>query len=253
VNKVVTQTLNRSNAVSHYRSTLAGLGFTARVLHHVLLAGSTSLCLLAAFTAFFYFVAHGSLNHIYVGSIPVKATDSQSSLEQKIKAAADKYQLAVQYPDGTKKIYPLSTVGLSVDSKTSAKEAKGLISESVPERLRWWRPMYIQLDLVTNKPQLKNFINTETTKVSLAPRDAALAKDGGGIVLTPEQPGKGSRIDHAYGGIVNAVSTLDSSPLVFKPAVLQPATSQRQTLSPARTKLIICCRKKLYLMLPATK
>jgi lipoprotein-anchoring transpeptidase ErfK/SrfK len=220
--KSIEQTKPGFKPVRHYRSTLAELGLSARVLHHVLLAGSTSLSLLAIFTAFFYFVAHGSLNHIYVGSIPVKGTDSQSLLEQKIKASAAKYQLAVQYSDGTKKNYPLSAVGLGIDARASAKEAKDLINESVPERLRWWRPMYIQLDLVTNRTQLKNFINTEATKTSLAPKDASLATDSGGIVLTPEQPGKGSRIDHAYGAIVNAASTLDSSPLVFKPAVLQP-------------------------------
>jgi lipoprotein-anchoring transpeptidase ErfK/SrfK len=219
------QTKITSKALRGYRNTLAELGFTARVLHHVLFAGSAALSLLAAFTAFFYFVAHGSLNHIYVGSIPVKATDSQAALEQKIKAAASKYQLAVQYPDGTKKTYPLSAVGLSIDSRASAKESKDFINESVPERLRWWRPMYIRLDLATNKSQFKNFINTEATKISLAPKDATLAKDAGGIVLTPEQAGKGSRIDHAYGGIINAVSSLDSSPLVFKSAVLQPNTT----------------------------
>jgi hypothetical protein len=112
--------------------------------------------------------------------------------------------------------------------------------------------MYIQLDLVTNKPQLKNFINTETTKVSLAPRDAALPTDGGGIVLTPEQPGKGSRIDHAYGGIVMRFLLL-IPPRWYLSRQFCSQTSQRQTLNPARTKLIICWRKKLYLMLPATK
>jgi lipoprotein-anchoring transpeptidase ErfK/SrfK len=92
----------------------------------------------------------------------------------------------------------------------------------VPERLRWWQPLYIQLDPTINRPQLKNFINTETTKVALAPKDAVLAKDSGAAVLTPEQAGKGSSIDHAYGAIYNAVSTLQPAPLVFKPAVLQP-------------------------------
>jgi len=192
-------------------------------MRHILIASSAALSFMAVFTALFYFVAHGSLNHIYVGSIPVKATDSQAQLQQKISTAAGKYQLAIQYPDGTKKKYPLlSAVGLGVDINTSAKYAKDTIKESVPERLRWWRPMYIQLSLAINKTQFKNFINTETTQVSLAPKDASLAQDAGGIVLTPEQPGKGSRIDHAYGAIVNAVSTLDSSPLVFKPALLQP-------------------------------
>jgi hypothetical protein len=82
----VTKAVNKnvaSKAVKHYNNTLAELGFTARVLHHILVAGSSALSLVAVFTAFLYFAAHGSLNHIYVGNIPVYATDSQSSLEQK--------------------------------------------------------------------------------------------------------------------------------------------------------------------------
>lgn len=201
----------------------AEFGFTHKVLRHVLVVGSAALGFLAIFTAFFYFVAHGSLNHIYVGSIPVKATDSQAQLQQKIKAATNKYQLSIQYPDGTKKNYPLSVVGVGIDVAVSAKDVKDTIKESIPERLRWWRPMYIDLDLAVDKTKFKNFINNETTQVSLAPKDASLAQDAGAVVLTPEQSGKGSRIDHAYGGIVAAVSALNSSPLVFKPAVLQPS------------------------------
>jgi lipoprotein-anchoring transpeptidase ErfK/SrfK len=205
----------------------AELGFTHKVLRHVLIATSALLSFVAIFTALFYFIAHGSLNHIYLGSIPVKATDTQAQLQQKIISAASGYKLTIQYPDGAKKDFPLSSVGLNIDAKASAKDAKDLIKESVPERLRWWRPIYIQLDLSTDKTKLKNFINTDTVKVSLAPKDAVLAQDAGGIVLTPEQPGQGSRIDHAYGAIINAVSTLDASPLVFKSTVLHPnVTSQ---------------------------
>jgi lipoprotein-anchoring transpeptidase ErfK/SrfK len=222
--------------VKHYKNTMAELGFTARVLHHVMLAGSSLLVLLAGFTAFFYFVAHGSLNHIYVGSIPVKATDTQSSLEQKIKVAANNYHLAVQFPDGSNKIYPLSAVGVNIDPKLAARDAKAAINESVPERLRWWRPMYLQLEPKIDRAKLKSFINTETVKVSLAPKDAALATDAGSVVLTPEQPGKGSSIDHAYGAIYNAVSSLQPAPLVFKSAVLQPSITA-DDLKPSQDKV----------------
>jgi lipoprotein-anchoring transpeptidase ErfK/SrfK len=222
VPKDLNKTKRTKKAVHHYRSTLAEFGFTARVLHHILFAGSASLSVLAIFTAFFYFAAHGSFNHIYIGTIPVKATDSQKLIEQKISSAAQKYQITLLYPDGSKKTYPLSKMGMSINAKISARDAKQAINASVPERLRWWRPLYVQIDPAINRSQLKNFINTETTKITLAPKDAVLAKDSGAAVLTPGQNGKGSRIDHAYGAIYNAVSSLQPAPLVFQPAVLQP-------------------------------
>jgi lipoprotein-anchoring transpeptidase ErfK/SrfK len=214
----------------------AELGFTHKVLRHILISGSATLSFMAVFTAFFYFVAHGSLNHIYIGAIPLKATDSNASIEKKIDTAVKKYQITMQYPDGSKKSYPLSEVGLSIDPKISAAHAKSAINDAVPERLRWWQPMYLQLEPKINRVQLKNFINTETNQVTLAPKDAALATDSGSVVLTPEQPGKGSRIDHAYGAIYDAVSTLQPSPLVFKSAVLQPATTEAD-LKPSQDKV----------------
>jgi lipoprotein-anchoring transpeptidase ErfK/SrfK len=222
----------------------AELGFTHKVLRHILISGSATLSFMTVFTAFFYFVAHGSLNHIYIGTIPVKATDNQASIEKKIDTAVKKYQITMQYPDGSKKSYPLSEVGLSIDPKISAADAKSAINDAVPERLRWWQPMYLQLEPKINRVQLKNFINTETNQVTLAPKDAALATDSGSVVLTPEQPGKGSRIDHAYGAIYNAVSTLQPSPLVFKSAVLQPATTEAD-LKPSQDKVNILLTQKV--------
>jgi lipoprotein-anchoring transpeptidase ErfK/SrfK len=216
--------------------TLVELGFTHKVLRHILFAGTACLSVMALFTVFFYFVAHGSLNHIYVGSIPIKATENQKQLEQQIASAAGKYKLTLQYPDGSEKTYALSDVGMAIDVNASVKSSKDLISESVPERLRWWRPMYLQLELKTDKAKFKNFINNEATKITLAPKDAALAKDAGSVVLTPEQPGQGSRIDHAYGAIFNAAATLQTSPLVFKSAVLQPSITSKD-LKPSQDKV----------------
>jgi lipoprotein-anchoring transpeptidase ErfK/SrfK len=226
----------RKPATEDIHQELAELGFTQKVLHRVLFASVACLSVMAIFTAFFYFVAQGSLNHIYLGNIPLKATDSKEQIEQKISAASRKYNLTLQYPDGSKKTYPLSAVGMSIDVAGSAKSSKDLISESIPERLRWWRPMYLQLDVKTDKTKLKSFINNETTKVSLAPKDASIAKDSGAVVLTPEQPGQGSRIDHAYGAIFNAVTTLQPAPLVFKSAVLQPSITTAE-LKPSQDKV----------------
>ena len=72
---------------------LEKLGFTTKVLRHVLIAGSASLSLVAVFTAMFYFVAHGSLNHIYVGTVPVKGTETQKQLEQARTSAPNLRQL----------------------------------------------------------------------------------------------------------------------------------------------------------------
>jgi lipoprotein-anchoring transpeptidase ErfK/SrfK len=240
-----TKTANNSAAKNPpEEDTLAELGFTHKVLRHILFAGTACLSLVALFTVFFYFVAHGSLNHIYVGTIPVKGTVTQKQLEQQIADAAAKYKLTLQYPDGSKKTYALSDVGMAIDVNASAKASKGLISESVPERLRWWRPMYLQLELKTDKPKLKSFINNEATKITLAPKDAALAKDAGSVVLTPEQPGQGSRIDHAYGAIFNAAATLQPSPLVFKSAVLQPSITAAD-LKPSQDKVNTLLAQKI--------
>jgi lipoprotein-anchoring transpeptidase ErfK/SrfK len=194
----------------------------AKALRRLLFASTTSLLVFAILTASFYFVAHGSLNRIYLGSVPLKATDSESVIEQKIKNAASSYKIALQYPDGSTKAFPLSATGITINTQVSAHAARRFINQAVPERLRWWRPVYLQLDVKANPAQLKNFINHDATQITLAPKDAALAQDSGAIAITPQRSGKGNQIINAYTAVFNAAATLQPMPLVLKPATLQP-------------------------------
>jgi lipoprotein-anchoring transpeptidase ErfK/SrfK len=196
-----------------------------KALHYLLLAGIACLLAVAISTYVFYFAAHGSVNKIYIGSVRLNGTDSEKQIEQKIDAAASKFQITLQYPEGETKSFPLSAAGITIDAKTSARYAKQFLNQAVPERLRWWQPIYLRTDNVVDYPKLKNFINEEATQITLNPKDAALAKDSGAIVITPEHQGKGSSISNAYTAVLNAAANLQPSPLVLQPAVLQPKIS----------------------------
>jgi lipoprotein-anchoring transpeptidase ErfK/SrfK len=194
-----------------------------KALHRLLFASTISLLAFMILTALFYFVAHGSMNHIYLGSISLNGTDSQARIEQKISGAASQYKITLQYPDATTKTFPLSSTGLDIDVKASAQSAKQFMRQAVPERLRWWDPVYLPLEVKANTAYLKNFINQDATQVTLTPEDAALAQDSGSIVITPSKQGKANEIGNAYTAVFNAVAALQTAPLVLKPAVLQPA------------------------------
>jgi lipoprotein-anchoring transpeptidase ErfK/SrfK len=180
-----------------------------------------SISLFGVLAAGFFSLAHGSLTKIYLGSLPVQATDNQAELQQKVANAAKNYALTVQYPDGSKKSYALADIGVSIDSFSSAQKAKGSVNKDLLQRLEWWKPIKLPLVTKSNVPALSAFISNSATQITLAPKDAILATTNGAVALTPETAGKGATIENAKQAIPAAIANLQAKPLVLKAAVLQ--------------------------------
>jgi lipoprotein-anchoring transpeptidase ErfK/SrfK len=208
--------------------------------HQIFLATIFSLSVFAIATALFLSVAHGSLAKIYVGSVSIKANSSQKNIEKQIAFAANNYKLVLQKPDGSKKTYSLSSVGVSVDAKNSAANAKKAISESLPQRLQWWKPMRLKLVTRIDENAFQTFISTQATEVKLAAKNATLAISSGKLVLTPETQGDGSQVVNSRAEVPNAVAILSSKPLLLSASKLQPLiTSKDLQASQAKVQAVL--------------
>jgi lipoprotein-anchoring transpeptidase ErfK/SrfK len=192
-----------------------------QIWQRFLIFSIVSISVFAIFAASFFSLAHGSLAKIYLGSLPIKATDNQAELQQKVTDAAKNYTLTVQYSDASKKTYSLTDIGVSIDSFNSAQSAKTSLSKDLVQRLEWWKPIQLPLITKSDVAALSAFINSSATQVTLAPKDAALATANGAVVLTPETTGKGAAIANAKQAIPAAIASLQTKPLILKPAVLQ--------------------------------
>jgi lipoprotein-anchoring transpeptidase ErfK/SrfK len=173
--------------------------------------------------ALFFTVAHGSLAHINVGNIPIKADDSQTGLEKQIVQAANTYKLKIQYADGSTKSYPLAATGIAVNAKTSAANTRQALRHTYLGRLEWWRPIRLSLNIQTNPYKLQSFVTESATQVKVAPIDAALTLAGGSAVISEAKVGNGSGLTNASVTVADAVSDLSPSALVLRPMTLKPA------------------------------
>lgn len=183
---------------------------------------------------------HGSLNHIYAGSIPIRADYSDKQLEQSIKKASDSYQIIVIYPDKTQKIFKLSDTGISVDTPKTISDVKKGIRKSLVARLAWWKPLKLSLTTTTNNESLSKFITNNTTQTTTPPQNATLTISDGNTVITPEIEGSGNAVENARSLITVSASYLNPTALELKPSKLRPAiTSKDLVSSEAKVKSIL--------------
>lgn len=196
----------------------------------------SAFAVILAFTIGFFTIAHGSLSHIYLGSIPIRADVTDSQLEQSVQHASDNYEITITYPDDTQKKFKLSDSGISVDIPKTIAETKSRLKSSLTSRLTWWKPINLSLATSTNQVNLDGFITTHATQATTPAQNAALSITDGTTVITPEVEGSGYNVADAQKLITDSASNLRSTELVLQPAKLKPAISS-QDLSDEEAKV----------------
>lgn len=234
--KPKTQNINTNAELERVAPTSAKPRIVRGHWERFLVACISLILVFTLLSVLFFKVAHGSLARVYLGSLPIKAADNQLRLQQELTRAAGSYALILQYPDGSKKSYSLSDIGVSIDAFESAQNAKKSLNKDFLKRLEWWKPIHLALVTHTNTNTLAYFINHYATQVTLAPKDAALATTNGSVVLTPGTNGSGKTIENAKQAIPAAVAQLQSGPIVLKPAVLLPNITAAD-LKPSQDKV----------------
>lgn len=202
---------------------------------------STPQTIVAAITAIiivaavFYSVANGSLTHIYVAGIPVKASDSQSRIQRSIDSGSKNYVVKVKYIDGSSKPFPVAATGISIDSKQSAINARRQINNSFAQRLAWWKPINISLVTHSDNKIRDAFIATNLSQISQAPVDASLSLDGGVVTINPDKVGSGSTISKPNQALNNQIANLTTRPLALRSTVF-PVAITAKDLAPSKAK-----------------
>lgn len=169
-----------------------------------------------------------SFAKVNLAGIPVGTTTTQQQLEQSLAAKLETYQVAIQYPDGTTKNFPLSDMGITVDAPESARNA---ITRQRPDnylqRLKWWGRSDVPLVLHVDSAALESFVQAQATQVSTPGKDAAVGIDQGKVVVTPGEAGSGYTITGGAKGISNAVTKLNATPLTLEEQELAPNISDQ--------------------------
>lgn len=197
--------------------------------HHklaLIIGGSIGLDI-AVFLVIFFGLANGSFAKINIGSLPVKADISKQELQQKLESANSDYRISLEFPDGIKKEFPLSEVGISINSSASAKSAKEYINNSLPQRLRFWQPINIRLITISDEKTLNYFIATQATKANVAAKNAELSLAEGKASIVPEVVGDGITLVNAPLQISGSVETLSFKPLKIVQSKLVPSISAK--------------------------
>ena len=198
------------------------------------------MLLLSVIVAAYIFPAHGSLASISLGSVPVKADEPAWQIRQKIDEAVKSYQITLEYPDGSQKNYLLAKAGLTIDAAASVQSAKKTINRAWLERLSWWRPLAIPLDVKTNPVIYKSFISRYATIAEKPVKNSALSVKNGRVTISQPAAGSGHAVIAAQSVILDSVANLSHKPLKLEPSALRPAIVQADlTVSQAKAERVL--------------
>ncbi len=167
-----------------------------------------------------------TLSSIYLSKITIADRDilahsSDTKLASAISKQATDYRLTVAYPDGKKKHYPMSKLGLTVDKTASVKATRDQ-QHKFTQRISWWKPVPAAVVLKTNKPVLNNFIATETNVTVQPAQDAVLSIDKGDIRIADAVAGKQYGLAKPKTAIMTSVQSLRSSTIKLKTLTVNP-------------------------------
>ncbi|TAH33939.1 hypothetical protein EYC58_00065 [Candidatus Saccharibacteria bacterium] len=170
-----------------------------------------------------------------VGGEVVSTRQSDAALQNVVKQQADAYRLAISYPDGSKKNFSLADMGLTVDS---AKTVSGIRTQQklASNHLVWWRPVPVDLSLVTNNAKRNAFLAAQATVTIQPASDAVLSIKDGTVVITDSTAGKHNGLKDPVNTLEAAASTMQVAPLQLQVLSTRPAITATQ-LAPYQAKL----------------
>ncbi|MDB5171070.1 MAG: hypothetical protein JWO35_764 [Candidatus Saccharibacteria bacterium] len=175
------------------------------------------------------------LSKIMVAGVAIPARSSDTSLASTLNTRATTYRLAVAYPNGTKKQYPLSQLGFTLDKNASVQATRHQ-QHKFAQRLKWWQPVPASVVMKTNKAALNNFIATEANVTVQPSRDAVLSIEKGEIRITDAVAGKQYGLAQPQKTILASAHSLKSGTIKLKTLTVNPALTA-SLLEPYKARL----------------
>jgi lipoprotein-anchoring transpeptidase ErfK/SrfK len=166
-------------------------------------------------------------------SFPASTTDSQ--LANVLTDKAGGYKLEVSYPDGTIKKYGLSSLGLSLDTKSTIDKLRSN-QKKLGNHLTFWKPITAQLVFKKNTATINSFISSATVITVQPPQDASLSLSGGNVVISNAITGKQYGLSNPIPQLLNAADALSPKPIKLTSLAVNPALTSAE-LEPYKQNL----------------
>lgn len=175
------------------------------------------------------------LTKVKVADVVVSTRSSDTYLAATISKQAVAYKLAIAYPDGTRKQYPLTSLGMTVD-KAGSVRATRYQQHKIAQRLKWWQPVPAAVVIKTNKATLNSFIATAANVTVQPSQDAVISIDKGAIHISDAVAGKQYGLAQPQKVIMASAQSLRSSTIKLKTLTVKPALTA-SLLEPYKTSL----------------
>jgi len=138
------------------------------------------------------------------------------TFQKQLTLAAAAYRLTIQDASGAKKQFSLADMGISPDVQATLSDAHS------QHKMLPWRTVTLPLKFHSDTAKLAAFIATNAVQTKQPAQDAGLSISGGVSVLTPEHAGQGFSLADATHTIMQAASTLQSTPFKLSPSAIKP-------------------------------
>lgn len=203
-----------TRVATHRHSHWWALGLTSAILAFLMLTWGIGSCVTRS---------------VRVGSSAVKARDIKTKLPTLLATQQADYRLSLQAPDKQVKKYRLAELGLAIDSDATVARARKS-TNSLRARLLWWQKQPVTIVLKSNPAKLTDFINKNARAVTKQVVNTVVEVTPQGTVTTTDsQAGEEVGLVNGERDIVQAVSALNTKPLLLSQHVVEPAITKEST------------------------
>lgn len=175
------------------------------------------------------------LSRISIGQANVPAHVSDAALSAALDKQVGAYRLAIGYPDGKIKKFPLSTVGLRLDTATSLRATRQQ-QHRPAVRLAWWRPLKATIVLYKNTAVFNSFIANQINITVQPSKDASLSIVNGDIVLTGSVTGERYGLPGPEQTLLDTAGSLRTGVIKLRGLKVNPALTSA-LLAPYKNEL----------------
>jgi lipoprotein-anchoring transpeptidase ErfK/SrfK len=164
---------------------------------------------------------------VQVGPASYPARLSDKVLAAKVEQIADKYTLAVKYPDRTEQKYSLADMGMKPNTTSTVTTIRSM-QRTFTHQLLWWRPVKATVAISVDSVKLNDFIVKHITTTVQPAKDATLTIEKGEIKLTDASAGKQYGLQNPTQALLSAASHLQKPQVEVREIALNPALTADQ-------------------------
>lgn len=170
-----------------------------------------------------------SFRVVRVGSVVFTANDTPEVLTAELSKLAQTYTLHVQYPDGESKQFGFEDFGLEIDIPASVSTAQqSQKPRNILARAQWWGETSVPLALHINDKKFEKALQNSVTRSSKKPTNAKISVKNGRAKIIAEKTGIGFTVTGGRDVILNAVKSMQTSPLQATDQELSPSITQTE-------------------------